>query len=87
MTCLTMGQDFRASSTAGNEFDFGAAAIGAVLGDDGGGLRVVNAVDERVGGESAEDDGVRRADAGAGEQGDGQVRASCPCRWRRGRLF
>ena len=28
---------------------------------------------ERLGGEAAEDDGVRRADAGAGQHGDGQL--------------
>ena len=34
----------------------------------------MDAIDEGVGGESAEDDGVRRADTGAGEHGDGQFR-------------
>ncbi len=58
----------------GKKFDFGAAAIGTVLGDDGDGLRVVDAVDQGVGRKSAEDDGVRRADAGAGQHGDGQLR-------------
>ncbi len=57
----------------GKQFHFGAAAVGSVLRDDAGRLRVVNAVDQRVGRESAEDDGVRRADAGAGQHGDGQL--------------
>ena len=37
-------------------------------------LRVVDAIDQRVRRESAEDDRVRRADAGAGQHGDGQLR-------------
>ena len=58
----------------GEQFDFGAAAVGAVLGDDGDGLRVVDAVHQGVGGESAEDHGMRRADSGAGQHGNGQLR-------------
>ncbi len=57
------------------ELHFAAAAIGAVLGDHGGSLGIVNAIDKRVGGESAEDHRVRRADAGAGQHGDGQLRS------------
>jgi hypothetical protein len=55
------------------ELDFGAAAVAGVLGEDGYALRVVDAVGDGVGGESAEDDGVDGADARAGEQGDGQL--------------
>ena len=58
----------------GKKFDFCAAAIGAILSDDRGRLRVVDAIDEGVGGKSAEDDGVRRADAGAGEHRNRQLR-------------
>ena len=36
-------------------------------------LRVVDAVAQGLGAEAAEDDGVRRADAGAGEQGNRQL--------------
>ncbi len=56
------------------ELDFGAAAVAGVLGEDGDALGVVDAVGDGVGGESAEDDGVDGADAGAGEQGDGELR-------------
>ena len=69
------GTGFKRFFDGGKKFDFGAAAIGSILGDDGGGAAVVNAIDEGVGGESAEDDGVRRADAGAGQHGDGQLRS------------
>ena len=51
-----------------------APPVAAVGGDDQLRLRVVDAVGERLGGEPAEDDGVRRADAGAGEHGDGELR-------------
>ncbi len=37
-------------------------------------LGVVDAIGDGVGGESAEDDGVNRADARAGKQRDGQLR-------------
>ena len=50
-----------------------AAAVAAVGGDDELRLGVVDAVGQRLGGEAAEDDGVRRADAGAGEHGDRQL--------------
>ncbi len=56
------------------ELDFAAAAVASVLGDDGDAGGVVDAVGDGVGGESAEDDGVDGADAGAGQQGDGQFR-------------
>ncbi len=56
------------------ELDFVAAAVAGVLGEDGDAGGVVDAVGDGVGGESAEDDGVDGADAGAGEQGDGQLR-------------
>ncbi len=48
-------------------------------------LGVVDAVAQRLGAEAAEDHAVRRADAGAGEHGDGQLRGSSACRCRRGR--
>ena len=57
----------------GLEPDFAAPTIRPVLGDHGGALGVVDAVDEGVGGEASEDDGVDRTDAGAGEQGDGEL--------------
>ena len=50
-----------------------AAPVAAVGGDDELGLRVVDAVGERIGRETAEDDGVRSADAGAGEHRDWQL--------------
>ncbi len=51
-----------------------AAAEAAVGGDEHGGLRVVDAVAHRLGGEAAEDHAVRGSDSGAGEHGDGQLR-------------
>jgi hypothetical protein len=56
------------------ELDFAAAAVACVLGENGDAGRVVDAVGDGVGGESAEDDRVHGADARAGEQGDGQLR-------------
>ena len=56
------------------ELDFVAAAVAGVLREDGDAAGVVDAVGDGVGGKSAEDDGVNRADARAGEQGDGQLR-------------
>ena len=43
-------------------------------GDHHFGFGVVDALAQRLGGKSAEDDAVRRADLGAGEHGDGQLR-------------
>ena len=51
----------------------GAAAKGAVAGDDHFGFGVVDAFAQGFGGEAAEDDAMRRADLGAGEHGDGQL--------------
>ena len=51
-----------------------SAPVAAVGGDDQLRLGVIDAVGEGVGGEAAEDDRVRRADAGAGEHGDRQLR-------------
>ena len=51
-----------------------AAAPAAVGGDDELRLRVVDPVAQRLGGEPAEDDRVRRADPGAGQHRDGQLR-------------
>ncbi len=51
-----------------------AAPPGRVLCDDGDRLRVVDAVDERIGSESAEDDRMHGADSGAGEKSNGQFR-------------
>ncbi len=48
----------------------GAAPVAAVRGDDHLRLAVGHPVGERVGGEAAEDDGVRRADPGAGQHRD-----------------
>jgi hypothetical protein len=52
--------------------DNAATPPGAVAGDDGARFGVVDAVDDGLGGEATEDDGVWRADAGAGEHGDGE---------------
>ena len=54
--------------------DDAAAAETAVGGDDQFGLAIENAVGHRLGAEAAEDDGMDRADAGAGEHGDGGFR-------------
>ena len=56
------------------ELDLSAAAIRRVLRKHGYALRIVDAVDERVCGEASEDDGVHRANAGAGEQSNRQLR-------------
>ena len=58
----------------GLEVDGLAAPPAAVGGDEQPRLGVVDAARQRLGGEAAEDDRVRRADAGAGEHGDGQLR-------------
>ena len=50
-----------------------AAPVAAVGGDDDARLRVVHAVAQRLGAETAEDDAVRRADARAGQHGDGHL--------------
>ena len=59
---------------AGLERDDCAAAPRAVGGDDDFGLGVVDALAQRFGGKSAKDDAVRRANFGAREHGDGQLR-------------
>ena len=59
----------------GFELDLGAAAIADVLGEDGDALGVVDAVGDGVGGEATEDYVVDGSDAGAGEEGDGQLGA------------
>ena len=51
-----------------------AAAPALVLGDQHLALHVVQAVGERLGRETAEDDGVRRAETRAGEHRDGDLR-------------
>ena len=56
------------------EFDFVAAPVARILGEDGDAGRVVDAIGDGVGGESAEDDRMDSSDAGAGQQGDGQFR-------------
>ena len=48
------------------------AAMGAVAGDDSGAGGIDNAVGERVCGKAAEHDRVNRANAGAGQHGNGQ---------------
>ncbi len=58
----------------GLELDDLAAPPAAVGGDDELGLAVVDAILDRLGAEAAEDDGVHRADAGAGEHGDHGLR-------------
>ena len=50
-----------------------ASAESSVLRDDGYGLRVVDAIDQRVCGETSEDYGVRGSDSGAGQHRDGQL--------------
>ena len=62
-----------ASSTVGLSARRLAAAVAAVGGDDDPGLGVVDAVGERLGGEAAEDDRVRGADAGAGQHRDDRL--------------
>ena len=57
------------------ELDLGAAAVGDVLRNDGDAGGIVDAVDDGVRGEATEDDGVDGADAGAGEQRDGELGA------------
>ena len=58
----------------GFELYFTAAAMRAILRDDGNCLRVVDAIDERISRESAEDDRVRSADTRARQHRDGQFR-------------
>src|SRR5258706_11493844 len=70
---LHAGAGLQGFFDGGEKFDFFAASVGTILRDDGGSLAVVDAVDQSVGGESAEDYGVRSADAGAGQHGDGQL--------------
>ena len=55
------------------EAEDGAAAEPAVGGDHGLAFRVVDPVHQGRGREAAEDDGMHRADAGAGQHGDGQL--------------
>ena len=62
-----------------------AAAVAAVGGDQHLGLRVVDPVAQRLGAEAAEDDGVHRADAGAGQHARSAAREPSACRSRRGR--
>ena len=50
-----------------------APAVAAVGGDQGDGLGVVDPVPQRLGGEAAEHHRVHRADAGAGQHGDGRL--------------
>ena len=70
---LNRGAGFQRFFDCWKKFDLGAAPVGTILGDDGGGLGVVNAVDQGVRGEPAEHDGVRRTDAGTGQHGNGQL--------------
>src|SRR5690606_19091947 len=49
-----------------------APAVSAVGGDEQLGLGVDDAIAQRFGREAAKDDGVDRADAGAGEHGNGR---------------
>src|SRR6185369_6224403 len=58
----------------GKQFHFCPATIGTILRNHGDSLRVVNAVDEGVGGASAEHHRVRRANAGAREHSDRKFR-------------
>ena len=62
--------------------DRAAAPPGLVLSDQDLAAHVVRAVGERVGGEAAEDDGVRRAEARARQHRDRELREPCPCRSR-----
>src|SRR5690606_8097695 len=57
----------------GLEHRRGAAPEAAVGGEHDLALGVVDAVDQRVGAEAAEHHRVGRADAGAGQHGDGQL--------------
>ena len=54
------------------QLDLPAAAVARVLCENGHAPRVVDAVGDGVGGESAKDDRVHRANAGAGQHGDRQ---------------
>ncbi len=58
----------------GLELHFVAAAIRGVLSEDGDTLRIVDAIDDGVGGKSAEDDGVDGANASTGQNGNGEFR-------------
>ena len=58
---------------SGFQLHFTAAPVGAVLRDDGDGFLVGDAIDQRVGRESAEDDRVHRSDARAGQHGNRQL--------------
>ncbi len=49
------------------QLHFAAAAIGAVLGDDGDRLLIADAIDHRIGAEAAENDRMHRPDARAGQ--------------------
>ncbi len=64
----------RASSAADLRSTGRAPAPAAVGGDEQRGLGVLDAAGQGLGREAAEDDRVRRADARAGEHGDGQLR-------------
>src|SRR3984957_19108989 len=70
---LNAGTGLQRILNRGKEFHFRAAAIRSILRDHRRGLRIVDAVDQRVGGESSEHDGVGRADPGAGQHGDRQL--------------
>ena len=59
----------------GFELDLGAAAVAAVLGEDQFAGGIVDAVGDGLGGEPAEDDRVDGTDAGACEQGHGELGA------------
>ena len=69
----TVGDFSRAASTFCLSGTILPAPPAAVGGDDELGLGVVVAVGDGVGAEAAEDDRMRRADAGAGQHGDGQL--------------
>src|SRR5262249_18503770 len=56
------------------ERDDFTATPAAVCGDHQTGLRIVVAIGDGIGAEAAENDAVRRADAGAGEHGDREFR-------------
>src|SRR5207245_7582033 len=59
----------------GEQLDLGTSTIGTVLRDDGYGLGIVDAIDESVRGESAEDNRVWSSNPCAGEHCDRKLRS------------
>ena len=73
MTSRTRGQSASASSTASLRRTSLPRRQAPSAGDDDLGFEVLDAGLQRLGGEAAEDDAVGDAEAGAGQQRDGQL--------------